>query len=100
MSGAHFTQRDPLHDLTPFTNIARHLILQQHALPVTVFGIGNRYCRHQLTGVRVLRVLKHQPPRTNLDDLPQIHHRHAMADALHHRHVVGNKEKGNPQIPL
>ncbi len=57
MSGAHFTQRDPLHDLTPFTNIARHLILQQHALPVTVFGIGNRYCRHQLTGVQVLQVL-------------------------------------------
>ncbi|MNT61657.1 hypothetical protein D3C72_1993160 [compost metagenome] len=62
--------------------------------------IGDRYGRHQLTGVRMLRIFKHRATRTNFNNLPHVHHRHAMADALHYRHIVRNKQKGDAQIAL
>ncbi|MNP21772.1 hypothetical protein D3C76_1144050 [compost metagenome] len=62
--------------------------------------IGHRHRRHQLAGVRVLRIFKHCPTRANLNDLPEIHHRHPVADALHYRHIVRNKQKCNAHLPL
>ena len=100
MARTNLTQRDALHGFAAFTNVARHLILQQHALAVAVRGIGNRHRRNKLAGVGVLRVLKHRPSRANLHDLPHKHHRHAVADTLYHRHIVRDKQEGNPHIPL
>ena len=36
MTGSHLTQRHALQGFAPFTNIARHFVLQQHALGVTM----------------------------------------------------------------
>lgn len=93
MSGADLTQRHALHVLTPFTNIARHFILQEHAPGVAMGRIGNRHRRHQLAGIGVLRVFKDRPPRANLHNLPHVHHRHTMAYPLHHGHIVRNKQE-------
>ena len=100
MTRTDLTQRHALHGLAAFTNVARHLILQQHALAVTMRRIGDRDRRDELAGVRVLRVLKYRPSRPDFHDLPHKHHRHAMADALNHRHVVRDKQEGDPHIPL
>lgn len=100
MTGTHLTQRHALQSFAPFTNIARHFVLQQHALGVTMLRIGNRYGGHQLAGVRMLRVFKYRPTGANFNNLPHVHHRHAMADPLNHRHIVRDKQKRNAQIPL
>ena len=100
MARTNLTQRDALHGLAAFANIARHFILQQHALAVTMRGVSNRYRRDKLASVRMLRVLKHCPSRTYLHDLPHQHHRHAMADALDHRHIVRDKQESDAHIPL
>ena len=42
----------------------------------------------------MLRVVEDSRTRTDFDNLTQIHHRDTMADAFHHRHVMGNKQKG------
>ncbi|KAI3484358.1 hypothetical protein L1887_52446 [Cichorium endivia] len=70
MTRPDLAQRHALHGLAAFMNIARHFILQQHALAVTMRGIGNRDRRDKLAGIRVLRVFKHRPSRPNLHDLP------------------------------
>ena len=45
--------------------------------------------------VGVLRVLEHRAARADLDDLAEVHHRHAVADALDHRHVVRDEQVGD-----
>ena len=48
----------------------------------------------------MLRVLEHGAARADLDDLAQVHHRHAVADALDHRHVVRDEEVGHAELLL
>jgi hypothetical protein len=48
----------------------------------------------------VLRVLEHRAARPDLDDLAQVHHRHAVADALDHRHVVRDEQEGDAELGL
>jgi hypothetical protein len=48
----------------------------------------------------MLRVFEDGAPRADLDDLAQVHHGHAVADALHHRHVVRDEEESHAQLAL
>ena len=100
MTRLDIAKRHALHGLAEFINITRHIILQQHALAVTMRGIGNRNRRNKLAGVRVLRVLEHCPSRPHLHDLPHQHRRHAMANALDHTPIVQDKKARTAPIPL
>ena len=44
--------------------------------------------------------LEHRLARADLDDLAEIHHRHAVADPLHHRHVVRDEQIRHAQPRL
>ncbi|CUJ66849.1 Uncharacterised protein [Achromobacter ruhlandii] len=48
----------------------------------------------------MLRVFEDGAARTDLDDLAQVHHRHAVADALDHRHVVRDEQERHAQLAL
>ena len=48
----------------------------------------------------MLRILEDRPPRPNLDDLAEIHHGDAVADPLHDRHVVRNKQIRQAELRL
>ncbi len=41
-----------------------------------------------------------QLARRHLRKRPQVHHRHAVADVLHHAHVVGDEQVGQAQVAL
>ncbi|KAG1390947.1 hypothetical protein G6F59_015046 [Rhizopus arrhizus] len=71
---------------------AGDFIGQQGALQMAARRIGDRHGRHQLLGVRVLRILENGAARADLDDLAQVHHGHAMADTFDHGHVVRNEQ--------
>ncbi|OQV64747.1 hypothetical protein AK51_26400 [Serratia nematodiphila DZ0503SBS1] len=88
MSGANLHQRCGNGFIAQRAHRARDLIGRQRLPFVGVSGIGHRHRRHQLAGVGVLRVVEHRLPRADFHDLPEVHHRHPVADALHHRHVV------------
>ncbi|CUK21701.1 Uncharacterised protein [Achromobacter sp. 2789STDY5608615] len=48
----------------------------------------------------MLRVLEDGAARADLDDLAQVHHRHAMADPLDNRHVVRDEQERHAQLAL
>ncbi|MNU64624.1 hypothetical protein D3C71_539060 [compost metagenome] len=48
----------------------------------------------------MLRVLENCGSRADLDDFAQIHDRHPMGDAFHHRHVVTDEEEGDAERRL
>ena len=62
--------------------------------------IGDRHGGQQLARVRVLRIVEDRGARADLDDLAEIHHRDAVADALDHGHVVRDEEIGEPELRL
>lgn len=51
-------------------------------------------------GYRVLRVLENGLRRSGFDDLPPIHDRYAMTDALHHRDIMRYEDKGDAVLLL
>ncbi len=61
-------------------------------------GIGNR--RQQRLGVGMQRVLVEVVAVGDLDDLADVHHRHAGRDVADHREVVGDEEKGQTELIL
>ena len=61
-------------------------------------GSGNGNRSHQPLGVGMLRIAEDRHRRPDLDDLTEIHHRHAVADALDHRHVVRNEQVGETEL--
>ena len=70
---------------------AGNFIRQQYRLASAVRRIGHRNSGHEFAGIGVLWIFKHRLAWTDFDNLPQIHHRYAMADTLYYRHIVGNK---------
>ena len=52
------------------------------------------------SGIGMLRVAEHVLGRAGLDDLAEIHDGDAVADLLHHRHVVRDEEVGEAQLGL
>jgi hypothetical protein len=64
------------------------------------FGVRleRRYRRQQRLGVRVARLGKQRIATGGLHQLSEIHHRHVIAEMLHHAKVMGDKQKGNAEI--
>ena len=52
------------------------------------------------SGIGVLRVLENGLRRSGFDDLPLIHDRYAMTNALHHRDIMRYEEKGDAVLLL
>ena len=63
-------------------------------------GVGHGNRRQQAAGIGVLRRLEDLLARADLDDLAHVHHRHAVADLFHHRHVMRDEEVGQPLVLL
>ena len=79
---------------------AGNLVRQQRPVTFATGGIGHRHGIHQLLGIRVPGILEDRAARPDLDDLAEIHHRHAMADPLDHRHVVRDEQEGEAEFLL
>src|SRR5437868_11835867 len=63
---------------------ARHVALEHDAAPLPLLArIGHGYGRQQRLCVGVTRSLVHLVGRSDLDDLPQIHHRDVVADVAY-----------------
>jgi hypothetical protein len=56
--------------------------------------------RHQLSRVGMLRIFDDRGARADLDDLAQVHHRRAVADALDDGDVVRDEQEGEPHFCL
>ena len=63
-------------------------------------GSGTGTAAISLLRIGVLRVVEHRRARADLDDLAEIHHRDAVADALDHRHVVRDEQEGEAEALL
>ena len=48
----------------------------------------------------MLRIFEDGAARPDFDDLPEIHHRYTVADALDHGHIVRNEQEGDPELLL
>ena len=46
----------------------------------------------------MLRIFKHRASGANLNDLPEIHHRHVIAQMFDHAEIVGDKEKRDAEV--
>src|SRR5687767_11813342 len=59
---------------------------------MSLLGIGNRDSFKQSLSIRVLWIAENRLARADLDDLSEVHHGYAVADALDHRHIVRYEE--------
>ncbi len=55
---------------------------------------------HEALGGRMLRVQEHLGDRAQLDDVAAVHHRHAVADAADHVHLVRDQHDGQLQLAV
>ena len=62
--------------------------------------IGNRHGSHQATRIGMLRIFENGAARSYLDDLPEIHHRDAVADPLDDGHVVRDEQESDAELGL
>eukprot|EP01022_Parablepharisma_sp_SALTPOND_P030360 TRINITY_DN760_c2_g5_i1.p1 TRINITY_DN760_c2_g5~~TRINITY_DN760_c2_g5_i1.p1 ORF type:complete len:1316 (-),score=509.04 TRINITY_DN760_c2_g5_i1:3474-7421(-) len=98
--GSNFLQGFYLGLIAHQPDRAGDLVGQQLLAMLAQRRVGNGDGRHQLARIGMLRVLEDGAARADLDDLAQVHHRHAVADALHHGHVVRDEDEGDPQLGL
>lgn len=68
--------------------------LDKRATALTSLGIGNWNRREKPSRIGMLWILENLAPRTNFNDLPEIHHRHTMGYPLNNRHVVTDEYVG------
>src|SRR5262249_20754154 len=68
-----------------------------HPLPLR---IRHRHRGEQRLGVRVARRPVELAGVRQLDDLPQVHHRHAGRDVLDDLQIVGDENVGQPELAL
>ena len=76
-----------------------HVALQDD--PPLLLGhvrVRDRHRRQQGARVGVLRVLVQRVARGHLDDLAQVHDRHAVGHVLHHRQVVRDEQVGQVEL--
>src|SRR5579859_1015742 len=80
---------------------ARHVPSQDHALPLALDRrIRDRHGRKQRLGVRMQWAFVQKVARGQLDDLADVHHRHAIADVAHHRQIVRDEQIREVELPL
>ena len=63
-------------------------------------GSGVGTARSSASRVGVLRVGVERLGRRDLDDAAEVHHRHAVADELHHLQVVGDEQEAQAELLL
>ena len=63
-------------------------------------GVGDRDRGQQRVGVGVRRLGVERVGPAHLAQLPEVHHRDAVADVLHHGQVVGDEHQGEPVAGL
>ncbi|EPX87854.1 hypothetical protein ruthe_00059 [Rubellimicrobium thermophilum DSM 16684] len=63
-------------------------------------GVGDGNGLDQAAGIGMAWIAEDLFPAAHLDDLAQIHHRHAVGDGVHHRHVVRDEQVGQPAFGL
>jgi hypothetical protein len=79
---------------------ALDLVIRHHPLFVATVRIGHGHCRDEFLRIGVLRIFEDRGPWADLDDLAEIHHRYAMADALDDRNVVRDEQEGEVEALL
>src|SRR5262249_48785079 len=75
---------------------ARHIALQ-HGARAPARGIGERHGGEQRPRIGVLASAMKLSGGGDLDDLAEIHHRHAIADVLDHPQVMGDEQEGETE---
>ncbi|MNT86478.1 hypothetical protein D3C72_2267730 [compost metagenome] len=53
--------------------------------------VGDRNGRQELAGIGMLGIAEDRAAVADFDDFAEIHHGHAMSDALDHGHVVADE---------
>ena len=77
----------------------RHISLEENAILLQCW-IGLRNRGKKSLGVGVFRALVDRLGIGELDDLAEVHHRHAVGDVLHHREVMGDEQIGKSEVLL
>ena len=67
---------------------------------LTVLGICHRHGGQQTLGIRMLRLIKDRLARSELDNLAEVHHRHAVGNALDDRHIMRDEYPGYARLLL
>ncbi|APZ55380.1 hypothetical protein Ga0080574_TMP5098 (plasmid) [Salipiger abyssi] len=83
-----------------WTDRRADLVHREPVAQVAARRIGHRHGGHELPRIRMRWRLENRTARPDLDDPAEIHHRDAVADPLHHRHVVADEEIGEPALAL
>ena len=78
---------------------AGHVAGKQHARALQA-GLGQRDRRQQRLRVRVARRGEQGRLVGNLDDAPEVHHRHPRGDVLDHRQVVRDEQVRQAELAL
>jgi len=60
--------------------------------------VWHRNGREKRQGIRMQGMVKELVTVGQFDDLPQIHHRHAVAEMPHHAQIVGNEQIGEMEL--
>lgn len=76
-----------------------HITAEQDAGPCDT-GLGGGHRREQGLRVGVQGMGKECIRSSPLDDFAQIHHKHTSADVTDDTEIVGNKQKGQPELRL
>src|SRR5471030_1705700 len=79
---------------------AWHFIDGKHALRMTPRRVGNRHRTHEFFRVGMPWSFEHRAAWPDLDDLPEIHDRHPMADPLDYGHVMRNEQVCHAEFTL
>ena len=62
----------------------------------SLLNVRYRNGAEQVLSIRMLRMVQHSISWADLHELADKHHRYPVADALHHRHIMGNKQIAEP----
>src|SRR5262245_60476720 len=69
-------------------------------MPPPLPRIGNRHRREKGASIGMAGVSVNLVARPELDDLPLVHDRHAVAQVLDDAEVMRDEEHGEPELPL
>lgn len=100
VSIADVPKRYSLWNIADRLDRVRNFAFQNRPRRPSTGRIGNRNRLQETPGVSVARIFEDLRACSHLDNLTEIHHRHAVADLFDHRHVVGDEEIGDAELRL
>ena len=98
MAAADVAQRDARRLVADSAGRARDLAFEPGEMRPPPLRVGGGHGLDQPPRIGMRRVGEYLVARSHLDDLAEIHHRHAVGDVLHHRHVVRDEQIGDAEL--